>query len=893
MWRRNPLALLCVATVSVLAACNVSPPVATPCDPATGQCETPEPQCDPARGECEGEVPGAAKVTFLSPAEGETLSIEPWLVIFRVEEGESAIAKVEATHLPSDESFQPSAQLEDGTWTYAPDTPSYDGVVFTLRVRVVDAAGRETVAQRSLRVDTLKPRCDILFPTNTMVGGATETTVLRFEAKDGSGVAAGRVSVDDGATWADGTVVGEELHYEWAVPRDFVSRINALVEVTDPHGNLCSGSHQLNVDTRPPVVTVLEPQPQGSGPLRAGGPNQDELTVRVSVQDDEDAFFLDTRFDFDDGEAPRAMTGTGNERAVTVPLAMEDHVLHRAKVVVKDSFGNVTTVPLDVLVDRVPPQIGGITPAPATQFNASTLAGQTQVMTSWTVSDGDPAPARSARASNSAPWTPVTVDQLPVTTSASDDGTRYDVFLRAVDSFGNESLAQTYFTVDVVAPAVAQWSHANNGRMQPRALTLQFSEPVVPAGGGAGAIVTLSPNPTGATGTLTNNLFTVPGLRGDTVYTAVLAAGSVTDLSGNPVAQSTRTFHTEPNIPASGTTLLTNVLRFDATADEDGVVTLAVEVSGGTQGTYRLFSVDPVLGMLVQRAPDQPAGTQTKLQVNAARSLNGLAADRVGGWQLSFDYGGNPASLGGWYSAGAATYEARGDELLVPVPRGCADPQNAGRVGFVSRVTGQFARANMPSIHTGLAVPQKVGHAHENLWAALGIGGTQAQPTMHLNARSCVCAAGNSSCSFDGAVQLGSTDGDVSRMSLAAAPMRIVAVYPTAGGFLNESCYGVTWPGCTSGFCSQPGVSTASHPLGTELVVAPKYDGNRILGARRTGLGNVELVRKDLSSSCGAPWTVLGQVPQSANATRFRPVRLGSHSAVLYLEGGALKVWYP
>lgn len=881
MWRSVSRALVGVVPVLFLAACPQPAPVEPgPLEPGP---------VEPGPVEPEPEVPGAPKVVILSPAEGEMLSAEPLTITFRVEEGAAPIVKLEAT--VGDVAWQPVYQREDGIWVLEADTPAYDNVSVTARVRAVDAEERETVAERDFRADTRKPRCELIDPRNGIVGGATPTALLRFEAIDGSGIASGRVSVDDGQTWVDGTVVGEELHYAWPVPEDAFFRTNVLSEVKDPYGHTCTWSHDVQVDTRPPQLTLVAPVVTGS-PVRAGGPQQTELEVRVTVQDDDALAFVTVELDFDDGQGPRTMEGRAELRTLTVPLPLSDHVLHHAVIVAEDSFGNITRLPLDVLVDRVPPVFGNLTPAPGAKLNAADLGGQLSVMASWTVADGDPNLSRST-ATMAGQWTTLTTDELAVMVAPNANGRAYDVFLRAEDSFGNRSEVQTHFTVDVVPPQVVQWSHPNNARMQPRTFSLEFSEPVfLPNGSSASSAIHVTPPPPGGAGTWIGNGYVLPGLQGDTVYTLNVAAGALVDGHGNPMAAISRSFHTEPVVPASGATLLTGVQRFEAASDEDGVVTLVVARSGSPQNRFRPYALDPVLGVPVPLAQEIQAGSSGRLHVTASRALNGLAADRVAGWSLQMTSGGSAGSLGGWYSATNGSYHTLGDELLVPVDRGCADMPTAGRVGFVSKVSGIYSRANSAAQSSGLSAAHKVGPASENLWALVGLAGTPTQHSLRMTARSCVCSQGTSSCTFDDVVELGATDGDLDRVSIAAAPMRILTVFPS-GTAMRESCYGVTWPGCTSGLCAQPSVTSGLHPVGTELVVAPKFEGNRVLGARRVGAGSVELMQKDLSASCGAPWAALGTVPQSATATRFRPVRLGTRSAVLYLDGDALKVWYP
>jgi hypothetical protein len=869
MNRLASLGLVGALVIPALSACS-----ARDCADDAGSCRENE-LCHPATRLCVLNLPPA--VGFDAPAPDAVITAHQVEVAGNATDDEGAVQAVELS-LDDGATWTPVTLGEGGTFVHTLPLPTLDRKGVTVQVRATDRLGQQGGATLPLTVDNVAPRCDPIAPARWVVGEPDGPVVMvRYEATDGAGIASAVISVDRGVTFHPATIESGEARFAWTIPQNAHFETELEVKLTDANGNVCTHVRELVVDTQPPQGTLT--YPTGAQPILVGGPTK--TTVQVAVDAQDPSGLESVLFDFDDGQPPRDMNGGPIPGLVTLSLPEEDHVLHQGKIVIRDQAGNQTVIPVHLIVDRVAPVIANLAPTVGTAFNIASMGGQTAVTATWTSSDGDPALQRSFRTSTTAAWTPLTVDSVPIQTGATDNGKSYTLFVRAQDSLGHVTEAATEFTVDVVAPSFT-FPFANNTRLTTPAVSVTFSEPVTPKPS-APQLLQLSVNPTQATGTLSGLTYTVPGLQGDTVYTATLPPNAVEDQAGNPNTAGAVTFHTRPLIPPSGTTLLTgDVYSFEAAADEEGVVTV---LAWSSVHGHRLYWINPRTGILEERAqlyaPDAQATVKVQL-VTASRVITNLQSDRVAGGYLVVSIPFLLSLPDTWWFRGFDPVQFSNDGTAVTVDRGCADPSAAARVGFVNHgSSGTYSRPGLPN--ATLNTPGELFAAQgPNNWAVFGVKSGKLTTTH----RTCIC--GQNICGAFDLAELSTSPATLPSISAVVLGSRTLAVYNETAG-RRETCYVPASPSC--GICV-PFTLFHQTPIPGQLHIAPRWEGERVLGARKNSGANVELLERDHAGGCFPAWLSLGTVPGSDLATWWRPIRVGNRPGVLYVKDGELKLHY-
>ena len=96
-------------------------------------------------------------------------------------------------------------------------------------------------------------------------------------------------------------------------------------------------------------------------------------------------------------------------------------------------------------------------------------------------------------------------------------------------------------------------------------------------------------------------------------------------------------------------------------------------------------------------------------------------------------------------------------------------------------------------------------------------------------------------------------------------------------------------------FCSEDknclikGVQDTPKP--EDIHVTSANSGGLVYGARRKG-SNIELITRDLTTSCTGEWTTVGSVDGNG-VDSFRPVMFGHVRGLIVQRGGQLQVVYP
>ena len=449
------------------------------------------------------------------------------------------------------------------------------------------------------------------------------------------------------------------------------------------------------------------------------------------------------------------------------------------------------------------------------------------------------------------------------------DGVDTELVLLARDSQSRERRVSVPVRVDDVPPN-PRFSPAEGERGADVQLTIDFGEAVT--GPAVPAVLT----PGGAAGSYDaeHRRFVVGGLLYDTGYRVTVDAGVVLDAFGHPNLPAESRFWTGAHPARTGAIAgLGAVVSFDATSDEDGVVTLAVETSDKVVwGWFR-----PSDGAFEQLTLiDVPAPPLSGLRASAAFQADGGDPLRVAVIRQLDAVPRIDVRIGGTFGNPSAAE-------VVPTGPSCAETSaSLGSLGLVDGA-GTYTRGPY-SLALGF-VPDRLAVRSEQFWEAVA---TDAQ---HRLRRAWFHARCGGTPSQEVHVEPPSRFdlADQPRFSLALARAdRSLLVFDTRAGTRVESCQACE-DAPDAGSCPPPVERTAAG----SLTVASRHDGARVVGARRNDSGLVELLERDLSVDCGSPWTVLAAAPGSGTAIDWRPVMFGRKPGLLYSTATDIQVYVP
>jgi hypothetical protein len=429
--------------------------------------------------------------------------------------------------------------------------------------------------------------------------------------------------------------------------------------------------------------------------------------------------------------------------------------------------------------------------------------------------------------------------------------------------------------VDDVPPN-PQFEPADGDRGTDNQLTVDFGEMV----SGAPAPVLLNPPALGGAFDSAGRRYTVSGLAYDTGYTVSVDAALVTDGIGNPNLGGSARFWTAAKPPTTGIIAgLGAVVDFDASSDEDGVVTLAIETSNKVVwGWYR-----PSDGQFAQLnlldIPNPPlpylrivSGYQVKPDFTPQRVSAVLQEPALATWR-------SDVRVGTTFSTATAT-------AVVPTGPSCAEPgASPDSVGLINSA-GMYSRDGYT--HSLGFIPDALAVRSPDFWVAVFketlVGVTYAWYQAHCGS------------SPDAGIRMESVpQSDVAdnQFSLALTRAdRSLLVFNRFDGLglqrleLCRSC--AQFP--DAGDCPAQVKRVAS---GAVLTVASKHEGGRVLGARQASSLLLELLERDLTTDCNSSWTVLATVPDSSSATKWLPVMFGRKPGIVYSTATDVRVYVP
>lgn len=660
----------------------------------------------------------------------------------------------------------------------------------------------------------------------------------------------------DGASWKPVLVSNGTFELDLPLPALDGDFLTLRARGKDFAGHLVEALQIVKVDNVGPTATVDAIPTAPPTAWLAGVPLEGKAEDTSSP--------VTVRVDVGDGRGFQSVpVAAGRWKKPYVADGSEDSASRTVQVEVKDAFGNLSVAAKTFTVDVVAPRITITSPLQNQKFNAADLAATGTVPVRFSVLDGDPAVIVREVGKT------IPISGLEVNTLATDDGVAYSVQLEAIDSAGNRNTESIDFKVDRVAPRVTNLSPADGELVDLGAAVVKFSEPVQalqPA---------VSSSPSGPAGNWwpDRKAFEIPLTQADTAYT--LTMGALADDFGNLLAAPAPwRITTRPMLPANETVIATNVHRFDAAADEDGVLTvIATEGSSAV----RTFRVDTRTGQFIAE-PVQPMWVGSQLRAWAHRSrIVGQSPSRVSGSLFIAPSG---ARIDYWQN-GAAQAPVYNTGALLPAPALDGEGPNLGRVGFFRNQL--YERQGRQSLAVAVR-PDEVAFV-DGRWEVVQLNPQGFSRQTFKCERPFPNAPLECSLTPVDSINL---FGSTPKYSHAVTRFCSFHVYNDTAG--NRSMYTEPFPAsCRLGSCPAPQISTWN--MQDDLMVGTG-NATTAVSARRTSFG-VAVQDFTPDASCNP---VLGPAfaLSKSNIAAFKPVRIRERPALVWLDtSGALHLFSP
>ncbi|MGV3623559.1 MAG: hypothetical protein ACO1OB_22255 [Archangium sp.] len=804
------------------------------------------------------------RINVVSPSMNETLNVTTLPVRVTVTDGSNSISTLSVSGVPV-----PNPTVGTEFTVQLPVSGNFDNEPFEFMVSASDSRGNNTQRQASVNIDNVLPEISIVEPAAGAVVN-TPTYIARAQVSDGSGLT---VTFQLGN---DAPVMGVSSGMVWSASLPIPAVTASLplkVVATDALGNRASAMRDVSVDRADVVVNITAPLADSIH----------RSMVPVSVTTEADVTEVSASFA---GGTAVMLSGSGASWSGNVPVPTGDFAARTLTVTAKDSSNNVGAAVVSVNTDTVAPVITVTSPAAAQKFKASDFASGNTVAVTWTVVDAD-----ANAATTQLDGAPFTGTSTTVTTNATDNPVSYSRTIAAADRAGNTASAMIQFSVDRVVPTVINWTPAANTRNVTGDTVITFSEAVFGAGtNDAPFSITGFPTP-GGTWNSARTEFT---MSLSTLLYKVLTfttTAQLADAYGNPVASTTRRFHTATALPAGISTLFTNVIGAAFSSDSDGVLTVAVINPASCPGPCTLngpLSVYRDSGGAMTQVAANINQTATAVWLNTWNTVDGstlLSTPAYGVYGLTLT-----GNVSAW--TGGSTTSAGSTGAVVSAPRLYREGGSPATYAVVSGTTYQRGTygVTLPTMPVGLV----------------------SQSTRHISMLSAEASSLRMS-------RLWCGRGLISGNACGAADYTFSnsanAVGVSAVSNLSGSCEAVAW---TSGgtrryaLLSKPAwedpeaVAIAPTPQTAGGSAAPST-GRNIRFGRFTGNGEDSLIYVDYStafpleqlkirkmSSCALNSTdsevATGPTFATVNET-ITPVQIGQKVGLVWQDGNTVKLW--
>lgn len=758
------------------------------------------------------------------------------------------------------------------SWTAGSVTlPVLDFASLSLHIVARDAAGNTTAIDHPIMVDNAPgvtitaPAADSVHRTDITVT-ATTTGVVHGVTATLEGVT---VPLTGGPVAWTGTI---------AVPQHDLAFNTLRVTAQESSGSSAFDEVNIGTDTVAPAVTIVAPA--------ANSIHRTAITVSATTSAPADSVTAT----FEGVTVP--LTGGPLAWLGTVAVPQHDYASSALRVTVRDAIGNSSFQDVVIATDTVAPVIAFTTPSAAQKFKASDFASSPNVTNAWTVTDADPQAATTTV--NGAASTAVTVS---VPTNATDNPASYMTTVAAADRAGNTATSSVSYSVDRVEPLIVSWTPALNARMvEPAESVITFSEPVFGATTTTPGLSLIShPQPSGDVWDLnhTRSLLPLATLRGRVVR---LRAADLADSHGNSIQPLERSFHLATAI-ASGTLLASNVSTFAATADNDGVLTVAYLT---TTGTWHFFADTGVLDTR-SFGSNIPAGSKLAVTSWSTPAANLYAVRR---WSMSLR---RPTSIYRYYLgdglADPVSVSSTAMGAIVTVPplnrEGATDP--FGVVLGSTYTRGTFTR-------TFSTVADMITAQSADSWAVGSYSGTQVRWSRYRCNRDTQLFPGPATYTCGGTEYGGATsqviDFAEAVMTRNGSCMLFNVRMPLPGGGFGYGGFAQPLENCDGSLGVSPPASCnpntnipySSGLFGQKLAPFSLNGEHTILSAFPAGTGNPSEFRLEKMSpgTCSFVDTTFTPRFSVPNVRDYQPVQIGTKPAFIYVNtSNELRLYVP
>jgi len=316
-------------------------------------------------------------------------------------------------------------RLDYGEWMNVGNDEAYtfedlDDGDHTVEVRATDGVGHTASEAVSFTVDTSPPEISILSPDEDELFDSNEVMIVWDSSDETTGISRHEVRVN-GGEWID---VGGSSFYTVRGLDDGDHTVE--VRARDEAGNTEEDDVSFTVDTTPPEVEIVSPEP---GAVFA----EDEVTVEWEGSDDTSGI-----------ETFSIRIGQGEWRDVSTASQYTFDGLsdgeHFVEVMAQDEAGHTTTRTLSFTVDTTAPELFIISP------DHEQILNKDEVTVRWSGSDKLSGLSHYEVRLNQGEWIDVGTETHYTFEGLSEGENTVEV--RAVDEAGNEATEEITFEVD-------------------------------------------------------------------------------------------------------------------------------------------------------------------------------------------------------------------------------------------------------------------------------------------------------------------------------------------------------------------------------------------------------------------------------------------------------------